>query len=184
MFLGMNNTRLERKLLIILDFENGFLPSYLPQCATSWKNPDFRFAHFVQPKSDAKRAKQWVYLVGRTDFGIEDIKYSSIICERHFPPGSNLNWRRNELLEPFLASMKMETVEPADRELNEVANVIEPEQNEPVDLEPLPLKTYQMNKNIKFVTVPVAYGVRGASSTAEIDFQGIFLLNNITKLDF
>ena len=32
MFLGMNNTRLERKILIILDFENGFLPIYLPQC--------------------------------------------------------------------------------------------------------------------------------------------------------
>ena len=31
MFLGMNNTRLERKVLIILDFENGFLPTYLPQ---------------------------------------------------------------------------------------------------------------------------------------------------------
>ena len=31
MFLGMNNTRLERKILIILDFENGFLPTYLPQ---------------------------------------------------------------------------------------------------------------------------------------------------------
>ena len=32
MFLGMNNTRLERKILIILDFGNGFLPTYLPQC--------------------------------------------------------------------------------------------------------------------------------------------------------
>ena len=31
MFLGMNNTRLERKILIILDFENRFLPTYLPQ---------------------------------------------------------------------------------------------------------------------------------------------------------
>ena len=31
MFLGMNNTRLERKILIILDFENEFLPTYLPQ---------------------------------------------------------------------------------------------------------------------------------------------------------
>ena len=30
MFLGMNNIRLERKILIILDFENGFLPTYLP----------------------------------------------------------------------------------------------------------------------------------------------------------
>ena len=33
MFLRMNNTRLERKTLIILDFENGFLPTYLPQWA-------------------------------------------------------------------------------------------------------------------------------------------------------
>ena len=32
MFLGMNNTRLERKILIILDFENRFLPTYLPLC--------------------------------------------------------------------------------------------------------------------------------------------------------
>ena len=32
MFLGMNNTRLERKIMIILDFENGFLPTYLPLC--------------------------------------------------------------------------------------------------------------------------------------------------------
>ena len=31
-FLGMDNTRLERKILIILDFENGFLPTYLPLC--------------------------------------------------------------------------------------------------------------------------------------------------------
>ena len=30
MFLGINNTRFERKILIILDFENGFLPTYLP----------------------------------------------------------------------------------------------------------------------------------------------------------
>ena len=30
MFPGMNNTRFERKILIILDFENGFLPTYLP----------------------------------------------------------------------------------------------------------------------------------------------------------
>ena len=33
MVLGMNNTRLERKILLILDFENGFLPTYLPLCA-------------------------------------------------------------------------------------------------------------------------------------------------------
>ena len=32
MFLGINNTRLEIKILIILDFENRFLPTYLPLC--------------------------------------------------------------------------------------------------------------------------------------------------------
>ena len=32
MSLGMNNTRQERKILIILDFENRFLPTYLPLC--------------------------------------------------------------------------------------------------------------------------------------------------------
>ena len=41
MFLGMNNTRLEWKILIILDFENGFLPTYLPHSAPDgllWMN--------------------------------------------------------------------------------------------------------------------------------------------------
>ena len=33
MFLGMNDTRLERKMLIILDFDNGFLATYLPLCS-------------------------------------------------------------------------------------------------------------------------------------------------------
>ena len=31
-FLEMNNTKLARKILIILHFENGFLPTYLPLC--------------------------------------------------------------------------------------------------------------------------------------------------------
>ena len=32
MFPGMNNARLKRKILIILDFENGVLPTNLPLC--------------------------------------------------------------------------------------------------------------------------------------------------------
>ena len=32
MFLGINNSRLERKILIILDFEKGSLSTYLPLC--------------------------------------------------------------------------------------------------------------------------------------------------------
>ena len=35
MFLGMSNTRLERKILIILHFENGFLLTYFPLCIRS-----------------------------------------------------------------------------------------------------------------------------------------------------
>ena len=35
MFPGMNKTRLKRKILIILDFVNGFLPTYLPLCAAA-----------------------------------------------------------------------------------------------------------------------------------------------------
>ena len=31
MFLGIKSTRLERKIWIILDFENGLIPTYLPQ---------------------------------------------------------------------------------------------------------------------------------------------------------
>ena len=39
MFPGINNTRLKRKILIIPDFENGFLPTYLPlHCALPSKS--------------------------------------------------------------------------------------------------------------------------------------------------
>ena len=37
MFLGMNNTKLERKIKIILDFENRFLPTFLPLPTTYFK---------------------------------------------------------------------------------------------------------------------------------------------------
>ena len=40
MLLGMNYTRLERKMLIILDFENGVLPTYLPLCTVNKINCD------------------------------------------------------------------------------------------------------------------------------------------------
>ena len=50
MFLVMNNTRLERKILIILDFENGFLPIYLPLCS--------RHAFFESLKKYEKMRKE------------------------------------------------------------------------------------------------------------------------------
>ena len=51
MFLLMNNTRLERKILRILEFENGFLPTYLPQCSPTQcvkKGSNFKTRMFFQ----------------------------------------------------------------------------------------------------------------------------------------
>ena len=48
MFLGMNNTRLERKILIILDFENRFLPTYLPLCHVNMEHMKNANVYFVQ----------------------------------------------------------------------------------------------------------------------------------------
>ena len=47
------------------------------------RNPDLKFARFVQPNTDFERASRRVKLIGREDFTIKDIKYWTIICERH-----------------------------------------------------------------------------------------------------
>ena len=47
MFLRMNNTRLEWKILIFLDFENGFLPTYLPL----WTDGPQGWTHTLLEKS-------------------------------------------------------------------------------------------------------------------------------------
>ena len=60
MFLGMNNTRLERKILINLDFENGFLPTYLSQCHPLrfdeffWFSPETRKSPIVRTARTAQ----------------------------------------------------------------------------------------------------------------------------------
>ena len=60
MFLGMNNTRLVRKILIILDFENGFLPTYLPQCTALCKVLVTSPARHSQPQRKVKEARSEV----------------------------------------------------------------------------------------------------------------------------
>ena len=81
MFLGMSNTRLKRKILKIFDFENGFLPAYLPLCVVYKIKIKFtnlrgrRWAFAVSMKAaktrtnNAKKATQvdfifWTLLVG------------------------------------------------------------------------------------------------------------------------
>ena len=55
MFPGRNNTRLKRKILIILDFKNGFLPTYLPLCGIglllAWSKKSKKVGtHFINLK--------------------------------------------------------------------------------------------------------------------------------------
>lgn len=104
------------------------------------RNPDLKFARFVQPQTDLKRAARWVKLIGRSDFTIKSIKYGTIICQRHFPKGSNLNWRLNKSLEPFPLN-----VQAAVEELDYFP-VQEPKPKNP--------KCYQSR-----VAIPVAHGV-------------------------
>ena len=61
MFLGMNNTRLERKILMILDFENRFLPTYLPLCDIR-KIKQFRiiFASRIKSPSSAPLITRYI----------------------------------------------------------------------------------------------------------------------------
>ena len=80
MFLGMNNTRLERKILIILDFENGFLPTYLPQCIHKY----LKLLHYQKIKTvdnihalclNAK-SRNLVFLSTRAIFEVTSIIFS------------------------------------------------------------------------------------------------------------
>ena len=38
MFLEINKIGFERKIIVILDFENRFLPTYLPQCPRTYNS--------------------------------------------------------------------------------------------------------------------------------------------------
>ena len=68
--------------------------------ASRLRNPELKFTHFVQPRTDLERAKRWINLIGRDDFSVRNITYKTILCEKHFEPGSDLNWKLNKRLEP------------------------------------------------------------------------------------
>ena len=75
------------------------------------KKSTVKFARFVKPLTDLPRAIRWVYLVGRDDFKVKDIDKFTVICEKHFLPGVELDWRINKSLEPF-PPPKSENFEP------------------------------------------------------------------------
>ena len=71
-------------------------------CSNNSKNsPDLQFIPFVKPWMDSKRAKKWLEIVARSEFSVEDIKHSTYVCQKHFLPSSNYNWKTNSLLEPL-----------------------------------------------------------------------------------
>ena len=74
------------------------------ECPSNSKtNPMMGFADFVSPDFDMERAQEWVEIVNRYDFTIEDISENTFICEKHFPRDFlNMDYRTNPILTPFL----------------------------------------------------------------------------------
>ena len=66
MFLGMKHTRLERENLIILDFENGFLPTYLPLWCVRI-NPLSRNISNIDQTLITNKTKKFSHLRGFTE---------------------------------------------------------------------------------------------------------------------
>ena len=58
-------------------------------------HPDKKFAKFPQPAGrnpDIKRCKQWITLIRRQNFTIENINKNTWVCEDHFEKGVNLDY--------------------------------------------------------------------------------------------
>ena len=57
--------------------------------------PDKKFAKFPQPggrNPDIKRCKQWIILMRRQNFTIENINKNTWVCEDQFEKGVNLDY--------------------------------------------------------------------------------------------
>ena len=123
------------------------------------QDSDVRFARFVKPLTDLKRAIHWIKLVGRSDLRIEHIDRWTVICEKHFPKNVELDWRKNKLLEPFPETKKKE-VEP-DLRLCRQENV----------------KTYESKSRcVKVMTIPVGHAVSMNKDLSSIDYKSKFFL--------
>ena len=60
-------------------------------------HPDKKFAKFPQPAGrnpDIKRCKQWIILIRRQNFTIENINKNTWVCEDHFEKGVNLDYKK------------------------------------------------------------------------------------------
>ena len=127
-----------------------------------------KYARFVKPNVDLRRANRWISLVGRTDFGISAIDQWTIVCEKHFPYGVKLNWRTNQTLEPFPRPMKtVQLVKPP---------IIEPELRV---LRTKNVKSYGKNRIVKRITLPVPAAVTNVTNKNKIDLQ---VKQNLRKL--
>lgn len=70
-------------------------------CKSNSRNqPDLRFARFCKPSFDVNRAKLWIQKVNRPDFTLQRVTKYSYICEKHFPVGAELDYRKNLTLTP------------------------------------------------------------------------------------
>ena len=59
----------------------------------SRKNPELRWATFPKVSVDPDRAKRWAELMCRKDFAVKNITSNVYVCELHFPPDVDLNYR-------------------------------------------------------------------------------------------
>jgi len=77
-------------------------------------HPWLKFAAFVKPTKaeNIERAKRWIYLLDREDFGVKKINKDTYICEKHFPEKDheNLDWMKNLNLEPIVKDVSLQVV--------------------------------------------------------------------------
>ena len=57
-------------------------------------DPNIKFAKFVQPGVNRNRAIRWAHLMGRENFGIEQVKKWTFVCEKHFPANEELDYHK------------------------------------------------------------------------------------------
>ena len=131
--------------------------------ASAEKNPELRFARFVQPRTDYERASRWVKLIGRPGFTIENIKYRTIICERHFPNGVNLNWRLNKTLEPYPSNV-LSAVEDLDY-------------FSPPESRPSNPKCYSSKRQPKDVAFSISYGFPIDNKDIDMSGNSVFFIS-------
>ena len=60
----------------------------------------------MKPSFDLIRAQRWVHLCARQGFTVDNITRNTFLCEHHFEIGANLDYRKDNNLEPFSISAR------------------------------------------------------------------------------